>query len=232
MARWKRLIISILWALIAFIVVVVVFASFTNDDSSDTFFAVMALSIIAIPIVSGVIVYKRYPQMHMEPSQSEDSEGILPKQSETKSAKQGHMIKAKLQLVGGLMNLPEGSICRAKYNKSQITFSASGQEFSLDAFKMLDASVMTSTEIQKQYVSSVGGAVAGAVLLGPLGAILGGSASKRTVKTKRKYLVFSYLSNEETKYIVFDVTTIPAVGNRIASTYRYLKKNGKVKVEL
>lgn len=50
------------------------------------------------------------------------------------------------------------------------------KSFSLPVEKLIDVSVMTNREIQKQYVSSVGGAVAGAMLFGSVGAILGGSA--------------------------------------------------------
>lgn len=140
--------------------------------------------------------------------------------------------RCKLQLVAGLLDLPQGSICKATYNPNRIVFSASGQEFTLEASKMLDVSVMNPVEIQKQYVSSIGGAVAGAMLLGPLGAVLGGSASKKTVRNKSKYLIFTYLSGQETKYIIFDVTSNPSAGSSIKSTYRYLKKNEKLKVEL
>lgn len=138
----------------------------------------------------------------------------------------------KLQLVGGLSNIPEGSICKVTYNPNRITFLVSGQEFTLESSKMLDVSVMTPTEIQKQYVSSIGGAVAGTVLFGPLGAIIGGSASKKTIKSKRRYLIFTYISDEETTYIVFDVTSSPSIGNNIKSMYRYLKKNENVKIDL
>lgn len=139
---------------------------------------------------------------------------------------------AKLQLVGGLADLPQGSTCKATYNTDKIAFTESGQEFVLDAEKMLDVSVMTEKDIQNQYVSSSGGALAGAMLLGPLGAIIGGTAKKKILTTKRLYLVFTYLSDAETKYIVFDVTTNAAAGSNIKAVYSYLKKNKKVKVEL
>ena len=102
---------------------------------------------------------------------------------------------------------------------------------------MLDVSVMTPAEIQKQYVSSIGGAVAGSLLMGAFG--LGASRCDywricipKNHKVKAKYLVITYVSHEETRYIVFDVTTNPAIGNRIRNTYRYLKKAEAVKVEL
>lgn len=140
--------------------------------------------------------------------------------------------RAKLKLVGGLGNLPQGSVCKTRYNTNRIIFTANGQEFTLETTKLIDVSVMTQTDIQKQYVSSAGGAIAGALLLGPLGAIIGGSPSKKSIKSKQKYLVFSYRSNDETNYIVFDITKDTAAGNRIKATYNFLKKNEKVKVEL
>ncbi|MEH2944892.1 hypothetical protein VSQ32_19130 [Lachnospiraceae bacterium KK002] len=54
--------------------------------------------------------------------------------------------------------------------------------FELEKSKITDMCIKTDKEIQQQYVSSVGGAVGGAVLFGPLGAITGGRAKKKTVK--------------------------------------------------
>ena len=138
----------------------------------------------------------------------------------------------QLTLIGGLGNLPQGSVCDVYYNQVRIKFLVSGQEFTLDVSKLLDVSVMTSTQIQQQYVSSIGGAVAGAVLLGPLGAIIGGSAKKKNLNSKTRYLVISYISNDETKYIVFDVTTNSVLGNQLEKKYKALKSYERVKVEL
>lgn len=93
-------------------------------------------------------------------------------------------------------------MCKLTCLRSRIIMQANGQEFNLQTDKLIDVSIMTNTEIQKQYVSSAGGAVAGAMLLGPIGAILGGSASKRSIKTNTKYLIFTYLADVQTKYIL------------------------------
>ena len=60
--------------------------------------------------------------------------------------------------------------------------------------------------------------------------------NKIKLKEIEKYVVknkgITYISDEETKYIVFDVTNNPAIGNNIKSMYRYLKKNENVKIDL
>lgn len=76
--------------------------------------------------------------------------------------------------------------------------------FNLDKNKVIDVSLKTDVEITKQTVSSVGGAVAGAVLFGPLGAIIGGRAKTKKTKETNHYLIFTYQSNGEVKYICFD----------------------------
>lgn len=159
---------------------------------------------------------------------------------ETKEAKKLDKMRQKalkdstgqLTLIGGLANLPQGAVCDVYYNQVRIKFVVSGQEFNLDASKLLDVSVMTSTQIQQQYVSSIGGAVAGAVLLGPLGAIIGGSSKKKNINNTTRYLVISYISEEETKYLVFDVTNNSVLGNQLEKKYKVLKSEEKLKVEL
>lgn len=212
--------------IISFIVVMVFFLSISDDNPSNLFFVCLFLCLIFIPVFSGVFVFKKTRKNVASCAKKESSENY------GKKTRWPMDSKGKLQLVGGLMDLPNGTICKVLYNEDRIIFSASGQEFTLNAEKMLDVSVMTPTEIQKQYVSSIGGAVAGAVLLGPLGAIIGGSASKKTVKNKMKYLVISYVSGGDTKYIVFDVTAAPGIGRNMQSTFRYLKKRKKVQIDL
>ena len=141
-------------------------------------------------------------------------------------------IKAQLQLVGGIGSLPTGTSCYVAYNYQRMKFFASGQEFTLDVSKLVDVSVMTQSQVQQQYVSSVGGAVAGAVLFGPIGAIIGGKATKKKVRQSTLYLILTYLSGGTTSYIVFDVTANPYPGYNMQRNFRYLKKNPTIKVEL
>lgn len=123
-------------------------------------------------------------------------------------------------------------MCKLTCLRSRIIIQANGQEFNLQTDKLIDVSIMTNTEIQKQYVSSAGGAVAGAMLLGPIGAILGGSASKRSIKTNTKYLIFTYLADVQTKYILFDVTKKTPQAKRLVKQFSYLKNKDTVKIDL
>ncbi len=117
----------------------------------------------------------------------------------------------KYQLMGGL-GLPEGTQCTISLYPDQLLISALGQDFHIPAGKVIDASLNTAKEIQKQYVSSLGGAIAGALLLGPIGAVLGGSASQRTIKKNTNMMIFTYLTDTGTNYIIFDAgkATVPA----------------------
>lgn len=115
---------------------------------------------------------------------------------------------AKLEHISGL-NFPCGTKCSTVFLKGGIVFTAFNQEYILDQQKLVSVSLMNHKEIQRQYVSSAGGAIAGAMLLGPLGAIIGGSASLRSISNRSKYLVIAYKDfdeSAETKYILFDVT--------------------------
>lgn len=87
----------------------------------------------------------------------------------------------------------------------EFQISGGGNNFVLQKDKISEISVMTDTEIQKQYVSSIGGAVAGGVVFGPLGAIVGGRAKEKKTKTKTYYLIFTYVSDNEVRYMSFEI---------------------------
>ena len=90
--------------------------------------------------------------------------------------------------------------------------------FELDKSKITDMCIKTDREIQQQYVSSVGGAVGGAVLFGPVGAIIGGRSKKKTVKNEvHNYLIITYQS-PDIKYIGFET-----IGYALASANLYVE---------
>lgn len=101
--------------------------------------------------------------------------------------------------------LATGAECAVGYEDDGFSFNGSGNNFSLSFNKITDICLKTDSEIQKQYVSSVGGAVAGAVVFGPLGAIVGGRAKKKTTTTVTNYLIFTYLKEESIDYISFEL---------------------------
>lgn len=102
--------------------------------------------------------------------------------------------------------IAEGAECVVGYEKDKFVFDAAGHNFNLAFDRITDMSIKTEEEIYKQYVSSVGGAVGGAVLFGPLGAIIGGRVKEKNSKRMREYLIFTYLKEGKIECISFEVT--------------------------
>lgn len=99
--------------------------------------------------------------------------------------------------------LAEGIKCEIIKEDDKFRILSGGNEFSLKKEKITDICVKTNVEIQNQYVSSVGGAVAGGMVFGPLGAIVGGRAKKKKITTTEYYLIFTYYSNGNVCYASF-----------------------------
>ena len=102
--------------------------------------------------------------------------------------------------------IPENIFCTLSYKNDGIEFKSGNTSFNLSNSKITDMRISTETEIQKQYVSSAGGAVGGALLFGPLGAIVGGRAKEKKSEQVKSYFIITYIDNEEVKYISFDCT--------------------------
>ena len=243
MSKAKCFFLTIAAVLASFLGTLIFLALFIGEEPSDLFIVFFFVSLLVVPVLTGILVYKKVSAKQTShssertPVPSDTYPKAAAMQISTRKKRGGIVSRGKLQLVSGLMGLPQGSICKVHYTFDYIRFIASGQEFTLEAGNMLDVSIMTPAEIQKQYVSSIGGAVAGSLVmgafgLGALGAIIGGSASQKTIRMKRKYLVITYLSNGETKYIVFDLTANPQIGYNIRSRFQYLKKKERVRVQL
>lgn len=208
----KRVLLFFVIFFVSFLLVLILGVAVTPEDQENMPVWV-GIALVVVPISLGILIVNK----------------AVPVSAEEKVKRE--TVNCNLQLVGGL-DLAAGSICSAVCSPESISFSASGQTFTLSPEKLIDVSVMTPQEIQTQYVSSVGGAIAGGILLGPIGAALGGSAQKKKTKIIRQYLIFAYQADAEVKYIVFDVTSAPQSGKKISKIYAYLKKNENKQVSL
>ncbi len=119
--------------------------------------------------------------------------------------------------------IAEGVLTQLFWCMSKIVFEANGASFNLEMSKITDISVKTDVEIQQQYVSSAGGAVAGGVLFGPIGAMIGGRAKKKEIKQTNSYLIFTYKDDESLKYIAFDCTASWAQARRFVDEFQKIK---------
>ena len=106
--------------------------------------------------------------------------------------------------------LSEGALCKIFMCEDKIVMKSvdTNSVYNLYMNKILHANIKSEQEIHTNYVSSVGGAVGGAVLFGPLGAMIGGRTKKKTDKIDHRYLIFTYNNEKENKvdYVSFDVT--------------------------
>ncbi|MFJ8064910.1 hypothetical protein ACIQYS_09775 [Psychrobacillus sp. NPDC096426] len=150
--------------------------------------------------------------------------------------------KARRQLIGAdicikvnhMTGLPiaEGAEVYVYRCENKVVFERNQDTFELDAINIKDILIKTDVEIQKNYVSSVGGAVGGYVLFGPLGAMVGGRAKEKKSTTVEKYLIFDYINKEgKQDFISFEVTNEP---NAILfNTNHYnLTKNDRTTISL
>lgn len=102
--------------------------------------------------------------------------------------------------------IPEGVACKVISLPDRYDFIANGATISLSKNKVTDICLKSDAEIQKQYVSSAAGAVGGALLFGPVGALIGGRVKEKKTKQIFTYLIFTYETNGELKYLALDVT--------------------------
>ena len=129
---------------------------------------------------------------------------VAKKKRQAKAEKEKLGIKLETNLIhfDGLP-ISENTICKVVSYNDKYEFIANGLTFNLQKDRITDVSIKTDVEIQKQSVSSIGGAIGGAVLFGPLGAIIGGRAKDRKVKTTTKYLIITYLKDDDVKLLCF-----------------------------
>ncbi len=92
---------------------------------------------------------------------------------------------------------------------------------------------ITSKLKREQAVSSVGGAIAGGVMFGPLGAIIGGRAKNKKVKTVTRYFIITYINDqEEIKYIGFDIQNNIMPACKLIEECQQFNINSSVQIEL
>ncbi len=118
--------------------------------------------------------------------------------------------------------LAQDATCAVVKVDDGFKISGGGNDYILKNAKITDICVKSDVEIQKQYVSSIGGAVGGAVLFGPLGAMIGGRAKEKKSKTTTYYLIFSYVSEERVSYISFEI-----IAGGLGRAYEWAKEYRK-----
>ena len=102
--------------------------------------------------------------------------------------------------------LAENTSCLVRSFPNKLEIKAGDITIDLDKSKITDIQLVSDRDVQKKKVSSIGGAVAGGVVFGPLGAIIGGRAKTKKVTTINYYLIITYQDkNDNLVNIGFDL---------------------------
>ncbi len=145
---------------------------------------------------------------------------------------QGLTIRTTLHHVNGLP-IAENLLCEIFSYPDRIEFKAGTTNINLARNKITDMCIKTDTEIQNQAISSVGGAIAGGVMFGALGAIIGGRAKTKKVKNITQYLIITYTDTKgELTYIGFDITGDPYTAVKLVNEFRKLNTTQGISIEL
>lgn len=127
----------------------------------------------------------------------------------------------------------EGLFCTIQAYTDHFDFYFGNVHISLANEKIIDVCTKSETEIQQQYVSSVGGAVGGAVLFGPLGAMIGGRAKKKTDTTTTYYMIITYKNAENNiAYIGFDISNCILPAHKLIDAFEKNNTKGSAHIEL
>lgn len=109
--------------------------------------------------------------------------------------------------------VPGGTMCTLALTEAGLAISSLSGSFNLSVDKMVSIATKTDTEeqITKQYVSSAGGAIAGAIIAGVPGALIGGRAKEKEIKqtTYKNYMVVTYKKDAALEHLVFALKGTP-----------------------
>ena len=132
---------------------------------------------------------------------------------------QGMLFDLNASHVNGLP-IAENVSCYIKYYADRIEISASGTEYNIAMDRITDICTKTEMELQQQYVSSAGGAVAGALMFGAVGAAIGGRTKKKENRKYSHYFIITYMKDDEVKYLGFDVSYTYKIANIIVNHFK------------
>ena len=200
------------------------------DQSISTDVATKILSgvLMAALILAGVMLWKSSSK-----TKAPNPEDLMKKEEAERISEERKYIKTHTFLGEHVSGLPvsEGANSSIFFNKEYVEISVSGNLFKVANSKITDVDVKTSTEIENAYTSSIGGAVGGFVLFGPLGAMVGGRSKKKQIRKTEFYFIITYSKNDTIDYLSFKIP-YPGVAATISKEFKISIPNTRTEIEL
>lgn len=202
---------AVLLFVIAGMFAIVSVVSFTDNANFTTDFRIGMIVVSVLSFVLGIFVLKRKPKFRPEKKTQEHT--VTP-------AKTSRPVFG-VHLEG--LSLPIGIECKILFSDHDIAIEGARTVFHLPTDKIIDMQLRHESEVQEQYVSSIGGAAAGAALFGTVGATIGGRAKKKTVVNNPQHFFYIlYQKDEQQTHVSFKVNYAVTLDG-IVKKY---KKNG------
>lgn len=170
----------------------VLYGSFATMQETDAIGA--GLGVAFYLVIGLVLLFKK--------GKSQEEKAALKAQREEAKERNSRMLVTE-HMAG--LPLAQSAACTVSFEEACITVHSSGNTFNLNYDKITAMDLKTSTEIQRAYVSSIGGAIAGGALFGPLGAMVGGRVKEKQSKTVENFIIFTYLKDGNINYLSFKV---------------------------
>lgn len=116
MEKVKRCLATLGAVLVALIVVLIFFLVISGDNPSNLFFACLLICITVIPALAGIFMFKKMSKADNTLNVSKTQHLTKERSIEPAKPRRQTGSKGKLRLVGGLFDLPQGTICKVVYN--------------------------------------------------------------------------------------------------------------------
>ncbi|WP_410768116.1 hypothetical protein [Fontibacillus sp. BL9] len=145
----------------------------------------------------------------------------------------GVIVSSPLHHIQGLP-LAEKTQCNVHVTPHLLIIEGGGTTFELKMNQIRAAEVKTDVEIANSVHSSAAKGIAGGLLFGPVGAMVGARATNKKQTTFTYYLIINFENSQgETAALLFDGGNMPLKAQRISNKlYPFLKQNPKVTVQL
>lgn len=203
------------------------------------FFCIMTISAIAlaftktpvVPFIIEAIVFGALAFFLLKRTHKETEDITKRKHSENSLPNNGMLNHAAFPHVSGLP-IAENIMCKVCSYPDRIEFISGSANIALARNKITDICVKSEVEIQQQMVSNPGGAIAGALMFGAVGAIIGGKPKTKKRKKTSFYLIITYVKNpNELSCIVLNATQSFSAHKFVKEFYA-LKSNSAAQIQL